>query len=223
MGRKRNKDLLDSIPTKKRKHVICNCPNCGGIKKVDPRTKRNHELQHLPGLSSDTLIQSQGSQFGGGENADLMTTSADTLIPSQDSQFGDRENADLMTTSETANIHDMIIDNFEDDQPFPPMTSRKLAKGKFKEPPPIHQESGINLEDDISPNEQDEDNSEDDIMASSAVEDNSEDDILMSDSDDATFHFNVPQIDPETFDPPFRPGQSQSNEWVILWLLKFQK
>jgi hypothetical protein len=58
-------------------------------------------------------------------------------------------------------------------------------------------------------------------MASSAVD--SEDDILMSDSDDATFHFNAPQIDPETFDLPIRPGQSQSNEWVILWLLKFQK
>jgi len=62
-------------------------------------------------------------------------------------------------------------------------------------------------------------NVEDDSLSSSQNEED-----LFDDSDDITaFNFNAPQIDPETFDPPIQFDQSQPHEWVILWLMKFQK
>jgi len=82
---------------------------------------------------------------------------------------------------------------------------KHLSKGKFREPPPnISKEFEINVEDDSSSSSQEEDN-------------------LNNLDDTALFIYSVSQIDPETFDPPIQIDKSWPNEWIILWLMKFQK
>ena len=181
------------ISTPKRKCVTCYCADCRGKKQVDPRTKRSHELRYLPNSAT--------------------TTSNVTKRPSDSpTKFSYRSQSDSWE-SENSRTSDSEVDTerlelaedvFENDIPIS-QQSKRLSKGKFKEPPPnIPEEFEVNVEDDSSSSSQEEDNSDD--------------------SDDtAPFIYSVPQIDPETFDLPIQFDKSRPNEWIILWLMKFQK
>src|SRR6185369_5941344 len=96
---------------------------------------------------------------------------------------------------------ELAEDVFENDIPIS-QQSKRLSKEKFKKPPPnIPEEFEVNVEDNSVSSSQEEDNSD----------------------DTALFIYSVPQIDPETFDPPIQFNKSRPNEWIILWLMKFQK
>ena len=99
--------------------------------------------------------------------------------------------------------------DFVDDPPSISLLSKWLTKGKFKE-------LLLNLEF--------EDNSQDDTSSSDPNEEKSEEGVSSDDQDNTPiFNFNPPQIDPETFDDPIQFDKNQPYEWIILWLMKFQK
>jgi len=191
------KPKILTIPTQKRKRVTCYCSDCRGKKQVDPRTKRSHELRYLPG-SGPTTSSFTNKRHQSDPNSHLFAQSQSDSWESENSRTSD---SDI-----DAGRLELEEDVFEEDD-IPTQVSTRLSKGKFKElPPPIATEQfEVDVEDDSSLSSQD------------------EDDLFDDSGDTATSNYNTPQIDPETFDPPIQFDKSQPHEWVILWLMKFQK
>ena len=183
-----------AVSPKNRKHVMCYCSECLGRKQVDPRTKRNHESRYLPG--SDLMTS---NVTGTRSQSDSNPSNIATHIQSGSGESEDSRNSD-------SDIDDGRADSvFEDEIASSPISTH-LLKEKFKAPPSnIAEGSEVNFENDSLSSDQD------------------ENDSLSSNSEDTPFNFNTPQIDPETFDPPIQFDEGQLNEWVVLWLMKFQK
>ena len=105
--------------------------------------------------------------------------------------------------------NDSDIDFVFDDLPSIGPLSTRLTKGKFKEPPP---------------NFEFEDNSQNDTSSNDPDEEESEEGTSSDNQDNMPiFNFNLLQIDLKTFDDPIQFDKSQPHEWIILWLMKFQK
>ena len=198
MPRKRKTKSTFDVLTRKHKRVTCYCPDCHGQKKVDIRTKRNHESRYLLGLEPTTQ---QGP-----------STLSNPLISRQsDSEEYEGSTA---TSGDDLQNEDLTM-AFEDDLP----SAHPSVKGKFKEPPSLITQT-FDWEDDIYPSDQDEAYPEEE---SSDDEANLEEESLGDQDEIPSFDFNAPQIDPETFDPPFQSTEGRQNEWIILWLMKFQQ
>jgi len=190
---KRKSKVILTPRPRNRKRVTCYCSDCHGKKQVDPRTKRNHETRYLPGSGPTT------------SNVTDERGQSDSNLSRSDSW--ESENSRISDSDIDAGR--LEVDVSEDDIPSGQISTR-LSKAKFKEPPPSNQFEA-NVEDEV--------NVEDDSLSSSQNEED-----LFDDSDDImAFNFNKPQIDPEIFNPTIQFDQSQPHEWVILWLMKFQK
>jgi len=139
--------------------------------------------------------------------------------------------------SSTNSINTFLEDDFEEQSPI----IERSAKDKFKQPSPVDNEEEINIEQSLEvsspydvyqPSDDDEvmmilDEEPDDSPSPSDSSNNSNDTASESSKNSQESHgpinFIPPEIDPEIFDPLFTFDDNNKNEWIILWIMKYQQ
>ena len=225
-------------PRTKQDHMAL--PDIGTSSKTTKSSSSKYEykeepLPEFPSGSSDDSEDDNSKDDDAKDNSSDENSSDENGSDDVDSESSESESEDNSDEKEdNIELEADTMELFPEDEQA--TTSRKLAKGKFKAPIEEDEEMIIG-----EPTEKTDTfdvyqlSDEDDIMiirednssSPSSSSNNSNDSLNESSSDSQEnqdpVNFIPPEIDPEVFDPPFDTESVRSNDWITLWIMKYQQ